>query len=163
MDPGLPDPLHFSLPDALIVEMEMIDMSTIQLTKPNERRTRWSLYLGITIWFLHLNALNALTSVSCKWGWLTFPVGGLSGLQFAQLVISLIALLTMLFLIYLPWREWQMFQSEKSTRNPRLLQDTEEDNRPLIAFIAMSMNSFLLLFMIATFVPIFALKACGHA
>lgn len=138
-------------------------MSAIQLTKPTERRTRSSLYLGITIWFLHLNILNALTSVSCKWGWLTFPVGGLSGLQFVQLIISLIAMLLMLFMIYLPWREWQMFQSEKPARNPQMLQDTEEANRPLIAFIAMCLNSLLLLFVIATFVPIFTLKACGHA
>ena len=138
-------------------------MSAIQLTKPGERRTRRSLFLGITIWFLHLNILNALTSVSCKWGWLTFPVGALSGLQFVEMIISLIVLLAMLYLTYLPWREWQMFQSEKPTRNPQMLKDTEDDNRPLIAFIVMLLNSFLLLFVIATFVPILALKACGHA
>jgi threonine/homoserine/homoserine lactone efflux protein len=87
----------------------------------------------------------------------------LSGLQFVESIISLIAILAMLFMIYLPWRNWQNFQSKKTAQNPQLLQDTEEDRRPLMAFVAMSLNGFLFLFVIATFVPMFALKACGQA
>jgi uncharacterized membrane protein len=138
-------------------------MPKVHLTKTEEQQTRWSLFLGIVIWFLHLNILNALTSVSCKWGWFTLPIAGLSGLQFVNVIISLIVMLLMLIIIYLPWRNWQKFQSEKTARNPQLLQNTEEDHQPLIAFVAMLLNGFLFLFVIGTFVPIFALKACGQA
>lgn len=138
-------------------------MPTAQLNKSQERQTQWSLFLGIAIWFLHQNILNALISVSCKWGWFTFPVGGLSGLQFVEAVIGLIAVLAMLVVIYLPWRNWRSFQGKKPTDNPQLLEDTEEDRRPLLAFVAMTLNGFFLLFVIATFVPMFALKACGQA
>ena len=138
-------------------------MLAIHLAEPNEQQTRWSLFLGITIWFLHMNLLNALISVSCKWGWFTFPVAGLSGLQLVEMIISLIAILAMLFMIYLAWRYWRSFQTEKPTDNPQLLQNTEEDRRPLLAFIAMLLNVFFLLFVIGTFVAIFALKACGQA
>ncbi len=158
----LPDPLYFSLLDALTNIVERIDMPTNKLTKVQEQQTLWSLFLGVTVWFLHQNILNALISVSCKWGWLTFPVGGLSGLQFAEAAISLVALIAMLIMIYLPWRNWRNFQERKPTDNPNLLQDTEEDRRPLLAFVAMTLNGFFLLFVIATFVPMFALKTCGQ-
>src|SRR5215213_9840387 len=128
-------------------------MPAIDLSKPSESQTRWSLFLGITIWFLHLNILNALISVSCKWGGLTHPVGGLSGLQFLEVVITLVTVLLMLFLIYLPWRQWRSFQTDKPVTNPDLLHDTEEYRRSLMAFIAMALNSFLVLYIIATFVP----------
>lgn len=140
-----------------------MDLLTIHLTESDDRKVRWSLFLGITIWFLHMNLLNALVSVSCKWGWLTYPVGKLSGLQLAETIISITAMLALLILIYIPWRIWQEFQTEKPTENPQLLQETEQDSRPLVAFIAMLMNGFLFLFVIATFVPMFALKACGQA
>jgi hypothetical protein len=164
MDIGLSDSLYFALLDAsLIIGTEIMRMPTIHLAEPNEQQTKWSLFLGIAIWLLHLLLLDALISVSCKWSWLTFPIAGLSGLQFVELIISLIALLAMLLLIYLPWRYWQSFQTEKPTSNPQLLQETEEDRRPLLASIAMSLNGLLFLFVIATFVPMFALNACGHA
>jgi len=163
MGTSLPDRLHLALSDALTLGKEMIDMPRVQLTKAEEQQTRRSLFLGISIWFLHLNLLNALISVSCKWGWFTFPTSGLSGLQLFETIISLVAMLAILFMIYLPWRNWQKFQSEKTTKNPQLLQDTEEDRRPLLAFIAMMLNGFLFLFVIATFVPMFTLKACGQA
>ena len=163
MDSHLPDPLYFSLPGAITAGLEIMDLLTIHLTESDERKARWSLFLGITIWFLHLNVLNALVSVSCKWGWLTYPIGGLSGLQLAETIISVIVMLAMLVLIYLPWRIWQEFQTEKPTENPELLQETEEDSRPLLAFIAMLLNGFLLLFVIAAFVPVFALRTCGQA
>lgn len=138
-------------------------MPEIDLSKPSESQVRWSLYLGITVWFLHLVALEALISVACKWGGLTFPVDGLSGLQFVEAAINLITLLAMLVLIYLPWRQWRTFQTEAPTRNNDLLEDTEKYRRPLMAFIAMMLNIFLTIYMIATFVPMFALKACGQA
>ena len=137
-------------------------MPAVDLSKPNEQQTLWSLFLGITVWFLHLNIVNALISVSCKWGGLTVPVAGLSGLQFLEALITLITILIMLILIYLPWRYWRSFQTEKPRTNPDLLQDTEEYRRSLMAFIAMSLNGFLFLYVIATLVPTFALKACGH-
>ena len=138
-------------------------MPKLQLSQPSEQQTRWSLFLGIFIWFLHLNIVNALVSVSCKWGGLTFPVGGLSGLQFVEAIITLITVLLLLFLIYLPWRFWRSFQTEPPTRNPDMLHDTEIYRRPLMAFVAMILNGFLVLYVIATFVPMFSLKACGQA
>ncbi len=162
MDHRLSDPLYFPLLDALTGKVEVIDMPTGQLTQTQELQTRWSLFLGILVWFLHQNILNAIISVSCKWGWFTFPVGGLSGLQLVEMAITLIALLAILVLIYLPWRNWRNFQSKRPTDNPQLLQETEEDRRPLLAFIAMLLNGFFFLFVIATFVPTFVLKACGQ-
>ena len=162
MDSSVPDPLHFSLSNAITFETEFLTMPAIDLSKPSEQQSIWSLIFGITFWFLHMNLLNALISVACKWGWLTFPVGALSGLQFVEAIVSLITVLLILFLIYLPWRNWQSFQTEKPRNNPELLQDTEEHHRPLIAFVAMLVNFFLFLFVIATFIPMFALKTCGQ-
>ena len=138
-------------------------MPTIDLSKPSEQQTQWSLFLGIIIWFLHLNIVNALISVSCKWGGLTAPIGGLSGLQFVEGIITLITVMLMLFFIYLPWRNWRSFQTEKPMTNPDMMHDTEEYRRSLMAFIVMMLNSFLVLYIIVTFVPTFALKACGQA
>jgi uncharacterized membrane protein len=138
-------------------------MPEIDLSKPSESQVRWSLFSGIAVWFVHLVVLDALISVSCKWGGLTVPVGPFSGLQFAEAVINFISVLAMLFLIYLPWRQWRTFQSENPVRNDDLLQDTEKFRRPLMAFIAMLLNMFILIYMIATFVPVFALKTCGQA
>ena len=138
-------------------------MPAIDLSKPSESQVRWSLFSGIAVWFVHLVVLDALISVSCKWGGLTVPVGPFSGLQFVEAVINLISVLAMLFLIYLPWRQWRTFQSENPVRNDDLLQDTEKYRRPLMAFIAMMLNTFILIYMIATFVPVFALKTCGQA
>src|ERR1044071_4875220 len=115
MDSGLSNPLHLSLSDAVMVGRELMIMPAIDPSKPSDQQTQWSLFLGITIWFLHLNILNALISVQCKWGGLTFPVDGLSGLQFVEGIITLITILLMLFLIYLPWRQWQDFQTKKPT------------------------------------------------
>jgi len=143
--------------------MEFMKMPRAQLTQTEEQQTRRSLFLGITIWFIHLNLLNALISVSCKWGGLTFPVGGLSGLQILEVVISLITIVVMFYLIYLPWRNWRSFQTETPTTNPQLIQDTEEKRQSLMAFIAMLLNGFFALYILATFVAMFFLKACGQA
>ena len=138
-------------------------MPAIDLSNPSEQQIRWSLFLGILLWFLHLVVVHALISVSCKWGGLTVPVGGLSALQLVEVVIHLLTVLLFLFLIYLPWRQWRNFQTERPVTNPDLMRDTEEYTRPLMAFIAMGLNAFLALYTIASFVPTFALKACGQA
>jgi hypothetical protein len=44
-----------------------------------------------------------------------------------------------------------------------MLRDTELYWRPLMAFIAMMLNGFLLLYSIGVFVPMLSLKACGQA
>ena len=138
-------------------------MPKAQLTQAEEQQTRRSLFLGITIWFLHLNIVNALISVSCKWGGLTFPVGGLSGLQLLSAGLSLITILGLLYLIYLAWRNWRNLQSELPPKNPRLIQDTDEKRPSLMAFVAMGLNGFLAVYVLATFVALFSLKACGQA
>jgi threonine/homoserine/homoserine lactone efflux protein len=138
-------------------------MPKIDLSQPSEQQVRWSLFLGILIWFLHLNTVNALISVSCKWGGLTVPVGGLSGLQILAAILTLITVLALLFLVFLSWRQWRSFQTEKPVQNPDMLRDTEIFWRPLMAFIAMMLDSFLLLYSIAVFVPMLSLKACGQA
>ena len=138
-------------------------MPKIDLSQPSEQQVRWSFFLGILIWFLHLNIVNALISVSCKWGGLTVPVGSLSGMQILAAVLTLIVVLALLFLIFLSWRQWRSFQTEKPIQNPDMLRDTELYWRPLMAFIAMMLNGFLLLYSIAVFIPMLSLKACGQA
>jgi hypothetical protein len=162
MGPAVCGPLHFSLPDALTVGMETMNMPARPLAKPSERQTNWSLALGITIWFLHLSLLNALTSVACKWDWLMTRIAGLTQLQIVALSVSLFVSLLMVLLIYLPYRYWRSFQTQKPMDNPELLRETEEDRRPLLAFITMLLNGFFSMFALATFVPILALKACGQ-
>ncbi len=133
-----------------------------QVVKTNNRMARWSLVLGITIWFVYLNTVYALPSLACTWNWFPFSVAGIPLLVLIEAIITLVAGLLMLLLIYLPWRNWRAFQTEKPTENPQMLQDTEKDRRPLMAFVAMLANSFFLLFMIATFVPMIALNACAR-
>ncbi|MGE5251366.1 MAG: hypothetical protein ACM3QS_14265 [Bacteroidota bacterium] len=136
-------------------------MPSRKLTKAEERQTRLSLFLGIGIWFLHQNLLNAFTSVACTWNLFRFRVAGLPGLQFIEVLISLVALAAMVYIIYLPWRNWRRFQTKQPPRNPQMLENTEEDRRPLLAFVAMLLNTFFLLFIIATFVPLLVVHACG--
>ena len=138
-------------------------MPAIDLSKPSEQQTLWSLFLGIAVWFLHLNIVNALISVSCKWGGLTVPVNQLSGLQLVSVLITLITLGAMSFLIYLPWRNWRSFQTETPPQNPDMMRDTEVYRRSMMAFIALGLNGFLALYVLATLVPMLSLKACGQA
>jgi hypothetical protein len=128
--------------------------------KSEERPTWKSLFWGTVIWFLHLNIAYGLASLSCVWGRLNARIGGISMLQLVETMITILALLLMLLLIYLPWRDWRRFQSERPRDNPQLLEDTEKDRRPLVAFVTMLLNCFYLLFIIAAFVPIWALKPC---
>lgn len=132
------------------------------LTNAEDQQTVWSLVLGLTIWFLHFNILNMLTSLACKWGWFSFTIAGIPGIQIIEMIISLIALLLMLFMTYLPLRNWRSFQTKEPTHNPKLLHDTEKDRRPLLAFVAMLMNTILSLFVLTSFVLLFFLNACSH-
>ncbi len=134
----------------------------VEGAKANNSLARWSLVLGITLWFIDLNTVYALPSLACEWNWFPFTVAGIPALVFVEAIITLIAGLLMLLLIYLPWRNWRRFQTATPRDNPQMLQDTEKDRRPLMAFVAMLANSFFLLFMLATFVPMIALNACAR-
>ncbi len=136
--------------------------STTGLTPKQQQQSQRMMMLGMIVWFLHLNLLNALTSVACKWHWLTMTIAGMETLQFVDILISAIALLIMAYMIYVPWRNWRSLQREKPLRNPHMLRDTEEDRGALLSFVAMMANSFFFLFVIATFVPMLALVACGQ-
>jgi uncharacterized membrane protein len=139
-----------------------MDVLKKRLAHDEEWQTKVSLLLGILIWFLHLNVVYGLASLACKWGWFSATGGGISGLQLVETIITLIAMLLILITIYLPWRHWRSFQTEKPPKNPHMLQDTEKDRRPLLAFVTALTNSLFLLFVIAAFIPIFALNACGQ-
>jgi hypothetical protein len=132
-----------------------------KLTQAEERQTRLSLFLGIGIWFLHQNVLNAFTSLACTWNWFPFKIAGLPGLQFIELIISLAALAAMAYIIYLPWRNWNRFQTKTPPQNPQMLEQTEEDRRPLMAFVTMLLNVFFLVFIVATIVPMLTVHGCG--
>jgi hypothetical protein len=138
-------------------------MATTQQTQHDEQQTRRSLLFGMVIWFLHLNVIYGVASLACKWGWLSSSVAGVSALQLVETGITLVTIPVMLLLIYLPWRAWRRFQTQEPASNPRMLQDTEQDRRPLLACVVMGLNSLFLLFVVATFVPIFALNACGQS
>jgi hypothetical protein len=138
-----------------------MDIRTREHGKHEERQTKVCLFAGIIIWFVELNVIYALPSLTCKWGWFPFSVGPLSGLQFVQMLISLVALLLMATVIYLPYRNWREYQTEQPPQNPRMLQDTEKERQSLLAFIIMMANSFFFLFILGLFVVIFSLKPCG--
>ncbi len=137
--------------------------SSTHLPQGNQQQNHRSLFLGMLVWFLHLNILNALTSVSCKWHWLTFRIAGMEALRFVEMIIGLVALLVMAYLVYLGWRNWRRLQRKKPAQNPHMLRDTEEDRGAFLAFLAMMANGFFLLFILATFVPMFSFAACGQA
>lgn len=137
-----------------------MDSSQVQHSKVDNRLTGWSMLLGVSLWFIDLNVVYALPSLACKWGWFPFTILGIPGLLVVEALITLASMLLMAFLIYLPWKNWRWFQSENTARNPQMLKDTEKDRRPLLAFIAMLLNGFFFLFMIASFVPILTLNAC---
>jgi hypothetical protein len=128
-----------------------------------ELLTRRSLLLGMLVWFVHLNLTYGLASVACVWGWFSFPVAGLQALPLVEVLITLAAAVGLGVLVVLPWRDWRAFQSEKPPENPHLLHDTEKDRRPLLAFITLLLNSFFLLFVVVSLVPMLALNACGSA
>lgn len=132
-------------------------------TEPDDTQMKHSLLLGIIAWFLHLNVVYGLASLACRWGWFSFSVAGMTGLQLVETIITLGAMASMLYLIYLPWREWRGSQTAAPPANPHMLADTENDRRSLVAFVVMLLNSLFFLFVIAWLVPVFALRACGQS
>jgi hypothetical protein len=137
-----------------------MDAASTRTRERNEQQTWLSLLLGSALWFLHLNLTYGLASLACKWGWFDFDLGPLPGLVVVGAVITLFTLPLMAVLIYLPWREWRKYQTEKPADNPGLLHDTEQDRRPLVAFVTMLLNSLYFIFVIAAFAPILALNPC---
>ncbi len=137
-----------------------MEVSKVQVPKANERLTRLSMILGIIIWFTDLNTVYALPSVACTWGWFPFTILGIPGLVVVEAGITLVDMLLMLAMITLAWRNWRAFRAEKTVNNPHVLNDTENDRRALMAFVALLMNSFFFLFIITFFVPVLTLSAC---
>jgi threonine/homoserine/homoserine lactone efflux protein len=136
--------------------------STTKLSQKEQKRTQNSLFGGMLVWFLDLMILYALNSVACEWHWLTNTVGWMDVLQFIEILISLVALAMIGYLIYLPWRNWRGLQRKKPAQNPHLLEDTQEDRGALLSFLAMGVNGFFSLFVIATLVLMFSFTACGQ-
>jgi uncharacterized membrane protein len=132
-------------------------------TEHNALQIRQWLLLGIIVWFVHFNVVYNLASLACTWSWLSFTIVGMSGLQLVETIITLLTVPLMLFLIYRPWRAWRAFQTAAPPANPHMLEDTEKDSRSLAACIVMLLNSLFFLFVIAWFVPIFALRSCGQS
>src|SRR3954467_6423460 len=116
-----------------------------------DRRTWLSLLAGVVIWFLHLNIVNALTSLTCVWGWFPFTIAGIAGLRFIHIVVSLIAGLAIAAIIMLSWRGWHQWQTAK-TDSQQTLVHTEADRRPLMAFVTMLLNSLFLIYVLASLV-----------
>jgi hypothetical protein len=141
---------------------EHLNASTLPpAVESEERQMKRALLAGTLLWFLHLNLVYAIASLSCKWGWFAGKVAGLSTLVLFETIVTLLALLLMAYMVYLPWQRWRAYQAQRPSGNPRLLEDTEKGNHPLVAFIVMALNSFYLLFILASFVPFFALLPCG--
>jgi len=134
----------------------MMSTQMYETTQVNDRRT-WQCFLfGIVVWFLDLNVVYPLTSVSCHWGWFPFTIAGIPGLRFIQLVVTVSAAILLLIFIYLSWRNWHPFQ-----RKPQLpMTQTEADRRPLIAYVVMLLNCLFLLFVLASAVSIVTLTPC---
>lgn len=137
--------------------------ATTQLPQQNQKQTHRTLYLGPTLWIVDFLLLDGLNSVSCKWAFLTYPLAGLTAVQWLEIAITLAAMLVMAYLVYLPWRNWRRLQPRQPLENPHVLRDTERDRGAFLAFLTMGLNSFFFLFTLATLVPMLALKACGQA
>lgn len=125
----------------------------------HERPIWLSLLLGFVVWFLYFNLVYPLTSLTCRWGWFQFNILGMPGLRFIQLVLTVITLLLIGSFIYLPWHNW--LRAEAGSDKEDRLHQTSKDPRSLMALVSMLLNSLFGLFVIATFIPIFALNPCG--
>ena len=128
-----------------------------QSLQRSDRQTLLSLIAGAVIWFLHLNIVYPLTSVACKWEWFPFNEAGMTSMRTIQLVITFVAAVLIFITIYLPWHQWRGFQTDRQ----HMLSQTEKDRRPLLAFITMAMNMFLLAFVVTSVVPILVLSPCS--
>jgi threonine/homoserine/homoserine lactone efflux protein len=128
-----------------------------EVIPPDDRTTRRNLLLGVVVWFAHLNLVNALTSLTCQWGWFSFTIAGIPGLRFIQLTISLIAGLIFAYLIYQSWRVWRPARAN----GQQTLTQTEADRRSLMAFVTMLLNGLFFLFMLASLVLVLSINACA--
>jgi len=137
--------------------------STATKLPPNEQVGRRDLMLGILVWFLHQNLVYQFNSVACKWAFLSRPAAGITVLQWVELVITLIAAAAMAYLIYRPWQAWRRIAARRPINDRQMIKRTEDDRDGFMAFVAMGLNIFLLLFVIFSILPVLALKACGQA
>ncbi len=138
-----------------------MNVSKADITKTDNRWPRWSLFLGMLIWFTDLNTVYALPSLACQWGWFSFTIAGIPGLVIIEAIVSLICLLLISLMIYIPWRTWHRQRAGEPVDHHRI-QEAEQDRPSLMAFVSMLVNSFFFLFIIATFVPMIALNACAR-
>src|SRR5512138_1369620 len=134
--------------------------STTQLPKTEQQQNHRLLVLGMLIWFIHENLIYGLNNVSCKWAFLNFNLGGLAALQWLEIAIAVIALALIAWVLSLSWHNWRTLQAQRLSNDPQLVERTEEDRGGFLAFLAVGLNFFSLLFVLGTFVPMFALKAC---
>jgi hypothetical protein len=140
-----------------------MDELTMRRIWNKEKQTGLALFFGVIVWFLHLNVVYGLPSLACRWGWFSFTVAGLSGVQFVELLLTILAGVLLVGCIYLSWRDWRRFQTVKPPQNPRMLRETEHDRRPLIAFVTMLLNALFLLYVLGFILPILTLNPCGQA
>ena len=137
--------------------------SKTRLPQQDQKQNHRTLIWGALIWLTDFLLLDALNSVSCKWAFLTWPLAGLAAVQWLEIAISLVALALIGWMVYLPWRNWRRTQPSKPLDDPQVLSDTERDRGAFLAFVTMGLNTFFLLFVIGTLVPMLTLKACGQA
>src|SRR5512142_3369331 len=137
--------------------------SKTRLPQQDQKQNHSALIWGATIWLVDFLLLDSLNSISCKWAFLTWPLAGLTAVQWLEIGISLVALALIAWTTYVPWRNWRALQPRKPVDNPRVLGDTERDRGAFLSFLAMGLNAFFMLFVIGTLVPMLALKACGQA
>jgi len=128
-------------------------------TSVKDRSTWLSLLAGVVIWFLHLNTINALTSLTCEWGWFPFTIAGIAGLRFIHIVVSLIAALGIAAIIVLSWRGWRNWQAAQADAQHTLVQ-TGADRHPLMAFVTMLLNGLFLVYVLASLVMVLVLNPC---
>ncbi len=136
--------------------------STTDLPPKEQQQTQRSIFLGMLIWFVDLVLLDALTSNACNWHWLTNTIGWLDALQFLEILISLVALALIGWLLFVGWRNWRTIQRRKPVQDKHTMEHTEEDRGALLSFLAIGLNSFFFLFVIATLVPMLSITACGQ-
>ena len=137
--------------------------STTQLPKTEQQQNHRLLYLGMLTWFIHENLIYGLNNVSCKWAFLNNNVDGLAALQWLEIAIAVIALALIAWVLVLSWQNWRIVQTARPARSPDTLQRTEQDRGGFLAFLAIGLNFFALLFVLGTLIPMLTLKACGQA
>jgi len=130
-----------------------------ETTYPIKNRNNWrGLLAGVVVWFLHLNIVNALTSLTCVWGWFPFTIAGVIGLRFIHIIVSLVAGLVFTSIIVLSWRNWHSLQADSPQD---AMETTETDRRPFIAFVTMLLNVLFLVYALASLVMVIVLPPCA--